>query len=572
MKSPLAAIPGAAILTLFLALVLALGSGFARAHEGHSHGDEAPAAPVATAPRGASSSSALELVAVARNGALTVFIDRHDTNEPVTDAVVRAEMPDGAATAEAMPDGSYRLDAHWSERPGEHEVLFEVARGGESEIFPVTLTVEAGAAPGPAGGFAAWSAGLAVAHDFRRHIAEADPLPLLIGGSGFVLGIAATLLMRGRGRGPALAVLVTATVLLAGNAALGAETPTPPGAFLAAAPAPSQDLARRMADGSVFVPKPTQRVLTVRTLVTASDMLGRTSELPGRIIADPNGSGVVQSSVGGRLSPPPSGLFPRLGSRVEKGEVLAYVTPPVQAVDMSDMRQRQGELDQQIAIVERRVERFRKLAPGGAVSLVQLDEAQAELKGLTDRRTALDNIRLQPEALTAPVSGVIAEANAVAGQMASPGVQVFQIVDPARLWVEALSFNARVGTRDATARLADGQVLRLRYMGAGLADRSQAVPIQFAVENPPSELRTGQFVTVLATTEASQQGLALPRTSVVRGSNGQSIVYEHTAPEQFQPRQVQVEPLDAARVLVVFGIGPGKRVVTQGAELLNQIR
>jgi membrane fusion protein, heavy metal efflux system len=570
MRSPLAAILRAAAPALMLALALASGS--ARAHEGHSHGDEAPAISTATAPRGASSSSALELVAVARNGALTVFLDRRDTNEPVTDAIVRVETPDGAATATPMPDGSYRLDAHWSERPGEHEVLFEVEQGGETDIFPVVLAVAAMPAPEPAGGLAAWSAGLAVAHDFQRHLAEADPLPFLIGGGGFLLGIAATLLMRGRGRGPALAVLLVAAAVLAGNAALAAESPNPPGAFLAAAPVPGQDLARRMPDGSVFVPKPTQRVLTVRTALTASDRLGRTVELPGRIIADPNGSGVVQSSVGGRLSPPPSGLFPRLGSRVRQGEVLAYVTPPVQAVDQSDMRQRQGELDQQIAIVERRVERFRKLAPGGAVSQVQLDEAQAELKGLTDRRTALDNIRLQPEPLTAPVSGVIAEANAVAGQMASPGIQVFQIVDPARLWVEALSFDALVGTRDASARLADGRILTLRYMGAGLADRSQAVPIQFAIEDPPPELRTGQFVTVLAATEASQEGLALPRTSVVRGSNGQSIVYEHTAPEQFQPRQVQVEPLDAARLLVVSGIGPGKRVVVQGAELLNQIR
>ncbi|MFC6777133.1 efflux RND transporter periplasmic adaptor subunit [Methylobacterium gregans] len=340
-----------------------------------------------------------------------------------------------------------------------------------------------------------------------------------------------------------------------------------------AAPSPGiQDLARRQPDGSIFVPKPTQRVLAVRTTVTASDTLRRTVELPGRIVPDPSASGVVQSSVGGRLSPPATGIFPRLGTRVRKGEVLAYVTPPVQAVDVSDMRQRQGELDQQIVIMERRVERYRKLAPGGAVSQVQLDDAQAELKGLLDRRAALDNIRQQPEALVAPVDGVIAEASAVAGQMASPGVQVFQIVDPARLWVEALSFDALAGGQDATARMADGRMLSLTFMGAGLADRSQAVPLHFAVRDAPAELRTGQFVTVLAATDAQQAGLALPRVSVVRGGNGQSIVYEHTAPERFQPREVRVEPLDAGHVLVVSGLAPGKRIVTQGAELLNQVR
>ncbi|MER2265834.1 efflux RND transporter periplasmic adaptor subunit [Methylobacterium oxalidis] len=557
-----------------VALVLHLGGGTVRSHDGHNHGDEANAVPAVTAPRGTSSTDALELVAVARGGVLTIFLDHRDTNEPVSDAVIQAETPEGAATAVPMPDGSYRLDARWSERPGEHEVLFNVAVGAASDIFPVTLVV----APPPAQeirtGFAAWSAGLAVAHDFRQHIRQADPMPLLIGGGGFMLGIAVTLLLRARRFVPAVAILMLAVILLFGSPVLAQDgrnqrdaAPSTPMAAVG-----TQDLARRLPSGSVFVPKPTQRVLTVRTVVTTSDILSRSTELPGRIIPDPNGSGVVQSSVGGRISPPSSGLFPRLGTRVTKGEVLAYVTPPVQAVDMSDMRQRQGELDQQIAIVERRVERYKKLAPGGAVSQVQLDEAQAELKGLSDRRAALDGIRLQSEALTAPVSGVVAEANAVAGQMASPGAMVFQIVDPSRLWVEALSFDALASTQDATARMADGRMLTLKYQGAGLADRSQAVPMHFAVQGAPPELRTGQFITVLAVTNAQEKGLALPRASVVRGSNGQNIIYEHTKPEFFEPREVQVESLDAGRVLVVSGAGPGKRIVTQGAELLNQVR
>ncbi len=556
------------------------------AHEGHTHGEDAPAAPASTAPRGASSSDALELVAIARNGRVAVFLDRLGTNEPVTDAVVQAETPEGAAAATPMPDGSYGFAAPWSAHPGAYDVLFTVTASGTTDLYPVTLVVpEAPPAP-PTAGTSAWATGLAAAHDFRRHLEEADPMPLAIGGIGFLLGVAVTLLMRGRRYLPATALLVLVFALAyaprafagenhgenhgAGHGPGGAHAPQ---ILQMAAPSPGiQDLARRQPDGSIFVPKPTQRVLAVRTTVTASDTLRRTVELPGRIVPDPSASGVVQSSVGGRLSPPETGIFPRLGTRVRKGEVLAYVTPPVQAVDVSDMRQRQGELDQQIVIMERRVERYRKLAPGGAVSQVQLDDAQAELKGLLDRRAALDNIRQQPEALVAPVDGVIAEASAVAGQMASPGVQVFQIVDPARLWVEALSFDALAGGQDATARMADGRMLSLTFMGAGLADRSQAVPLHFAVRDAPAELRTGQFVTVLAATDAQQAGLALPRVSVVRGGNGQSIVYEHTAPERFQPREVRVEPLDAGHVLVVSGLAPGKRIVTQGAELLNQVR
>jgi hypothetical protein len=72
--------------------------------------------------------------------------------------------------------------------------------------------------------------------------------------------------------------------------------------------------------------------------------------------------------------------------------VLAFVTPPFQAIDVSDMRQKHGELDQQIGIVEKRIARYEPLAKIGAVTKVTLDEAILELKGLKERRAQLDNV------------------------------------------------------------------------------------------------------------------------------------------------------------------------------------
>src|SRR5436305_1048079 len=133
--------------------VLALGLSavaptISAAHEGHDHGAEAQAAPTTAAPRGSSSTEALELVAIARNGRLVVFLDRAGSNEPVTDAVVEAETPEGPAKALPLPDGSYGFDAHWSEHSGEHDVLFTVTVDGSADLFPVKLTVpEAPPAP-----------------------------------------------------------------------------------------------------------------------------------------------------------------------------------------------------------------------------------------------------------------------------------------------------------------------------------------------------------------------------------------------------------------------------------------
>jgi cobalt-zinc-cadmium efflux system membrane fusion protein len=314
-----------------------------------------------------------------------------------------------------------------------------------------------------------------------------------------------------------------------------------------------------------------QRIFALRTLVAENAQHNKITELPGRIIPDPNASGYVQSAVGGRLSAPPGG-FPRLGTRVKQGDVLGHVTPPIQAIDVSDMRQRQGELDQQISIVERRFARYEQLAPGGAISRTQLEDTRLELEGLRERRASIDRSRREPEALIAPVAGVIAEGSAVAGQIVQPSSVVFNIIDPSQLWVEALSFGSIEPSQGARASTYTGKNYDLVYRGTGFADRSQSVPVHFAVTGDTAGLRAGQFLTVLVATDEVRRGLAVPRSSVVRGSNGQDFVYEHVTPERFMPRSVRTEPLDGDRVLIVSGFAAGKRIVSQGADLLDHVR
>jgi cobalt-zinc-cadmium efflux system membrane fusion protein len=319
------------------------------------------------------------------------------------------------------------------------------------------------------------------------------------------------------------------------------------------------------------VPKGSQRLLAIRTAVTEKREYFKSIELPGRIITDPNASGYVQSALAGRLSAPPKG-FPRLGARVEKGDVLAYVTPPIQAIDASDMRQREEEILQQLSIVERRVARYEQLIKTEAVARAQLDDARLELKGLQERKAALTESRREPEVLVAPVSGVIAAANTVAGQLAQPDRIIFQIVDSSKLWVEALTFEPVAPGAASSASVANGRSVKLGYRGAGLAGRNQAIPVHFAIDGPTGGLWAGQFVTVYASADERHEGLAVPRAAVVRASNGMHVVYEHTSPERFEQREVRIAPLDGERVLVVSGIETGRRVVTQGAELLDQVR
>jgi membrane fusion protein, heavy metal efflux system len=560
----------------------------AHAHPGHDHDAPPPPVNTAAAPRAAAFSDAFELVAVARNHELTIYLDRFRGNEPIEGAVIEVETPEGPATAEVKGD-AYRLAAPWLSTPGHHDLIFTVTSGEQTDVLTATLVIPE-PEPAAVSHRSHWLISAAQANEtaadgrtsLHEELASID-LGIDLGFvaaafGGFALGLLVVAFFR-RPRpavaaaGAAVTLGAVGLVAFAGTARAheghdhGDAQQSPRAALQVGA----RDLAQRLPDGAIFVPKPTQRILSIRTDMIEPTTHRKSVELPGRVIPDPNARGYVQAAVSGRLSPPPGG-FPRLGARVEAGDVLAYVTPPLSAAETSEQRQRQGELDQQISIVERRIARFETLDKTGAVSRTQLEEARIELGGLKDRRAALDRVSRNPEALVAPVSGVVAAANAVAGQIADANAVVFQIVDPAKLWIEALAFEAMAGARGATARDAEGRSHALSYQGSGFADRNQAIPVHFRIEGETKRLRPGQLVTVLVETEEAREGLAVARTSVLRGQNGQTVVYEHASAERFEAREVRVEPLDGERVLIAAGLEPGKRVVTQGAELLNQIR
>lgn len=543
-------------------------SGMSLAHEGHDHGD-AKTAVVTALPRAAAASDAFELVAIAQSGELAIYLDRFVTNEPVTDAKLVFETPQGSIEAKRASDGIYRLPAPWSQNPGHHDLIATITtQAGDADVLTLALEIPAS---NPAGTTATGGVNSAMASGIGERLATGGGMLAMF--AAFVAGGFGGFLLARRRRST-ITTITTVAALAAGLALLASSASAHEGddhgAPQNAQPPGARDVAQLLPDGSVFVPKGTQRILDIRTHVTRPAAYRRTVELPGRIIADPNASGFVQAIVGGRLSPPEGG-FPRLGTPVKKGDVLAYVTPPLQAIDISDMRQRQGELDQQISIVERRLARYETLVPSGAVARTQLDDTRLELQGLKDRRAALDKARREPEPLVAPVDGIVADGAPVAGQVAQTNAVVFHIIDPARLWIEALSYEPLPPLRDATARIGDKE-LKLTFRGAGFADRNQAIPVHFAIEGDISASRLGQFVTIFAETPDEEQGLVVSRTSIVRTNAGQDTVYEHVAAERFEQRPVRVTPLDGQRALISQGLSPGMRVVVQGAELIDQIR
>jgi hypothetical protein len=287
----------AGVLVIFVLL-----AGGALAHEGHDHGEEKkPAGPVALTPRLEARSGPFELVALRQSGELLIYLDRFATNEPVTRAQVTVETPDGPKQA-ALKDGVYRLPAPW--QSGSLDLIFTVVDGTAIEILSGTLKLDATVpAPDktPASG-SLWSTALAqeLAQGVKERVSTGSTLLLLL--AAFGAGVLVSRLLFRRPKLSVVLLLFAAILVLASPAAFAHEGEAHEQPKMAA-PVPS-DLAQRLPDGALFVPKPVQRLLAIRTLVTQVSTHRKTLELPGRIIPDPNASGFVQASVSGRLPAP----------------------------------------------------------------------------------------------------------------------------------------------------------------------------------------------------------------------------------------------------------------------------
>ncbi|MGB7991242.1 MAG: HlyD family secretion protein, partial [Candidatus Methylophosphatis roskildensis] len=140
---------------------------------------------------------------------------------------------------------------------------------------------------------------------------------------------------------------------------------------------------QRLADGSLFLPKPVQRRLGIRTIQVRSGELAATVELNGTVIADPETSGRVQAAFSGSVLPGPKGM-PVAGRKVAKGEVLAYLRPVASAIERGNQKAQLAELEAQLAIADGRVRRFEQLE--GAVPQKEIEAARIERAALDRRR------------------------------------------------------------------------------------------------------------------------------------------------------------------------------------------
>lgn len=541
--------------TVLFAVFAAIAGPASLAGPGHDHGPEPTVGGGTPAsPRVVAVSESYQLVGILEGEVLVIYLDKADDNSPVTSATLDVSLDGAASKAEAIAkSGTYEVTAPILRKSGSYEVLVSIADGATSDLLVGTLKV-----PG---------------HD---HEGEERGFRRIILGSLAGAGLLASLALvawagaKRMRRSQVLAVALAIAFLSGQWDQSYAHEGHDHGPDVSASPGNSP---ARRPDGTIFVPKPSQRLLEIRTRSAQVETRTKMVRLSGRVVANPNRSGIVQSTLTGRYEAPEGGV-PALGQPVKTGDLLGRIAPSFASIDSSDMAQTLGTLDQEIALNRRKLARQEQLLANNVVAKAAVEDIRIQLDGLEQRRRDLLAARVRPENLRAPIDGVIASTRVVSGQVIAPSDQLFQIIDPTSLLVEALVFDQtdpdRVDT--ATASVGNGSLIKLKLMGRSRALQQQYSILQFLITDAGVPLNVGAPVTVTAANGEPVTGIILPRASLAQAPNGQTVVFSHKEPEIFQPRAVRAESFDAENVLVTGGITAGEKIVIRNAPLLNQVR
>lgn len=333
--------------------------------------------------------------------------------------------------------------------------------------------------------------------------------------------------------------------------------------------------------------------------------------VPARAIAPEGMSAVVSPSVGGRLVAPTSGVLPRTGERVDAGQALAFVEPPLGAPELAqlhaldlefelkalEVHRAAGEAEAKLRFAERERERIGKLRAEGLSTQQQLEQSEqnltlskTELEAAGRMKESLDRLVQSRStaagskpgtpirfALEAPIAGTVVEVLGVHGISVEPGQPVFRILDSSRVWVEGRVSEFDVAllgeTSSAVARFAalaarsyelhgvgDGKP----YLGREVDPSSRTLSVRYELENSDGAVRPGMLAELSISTGEHEAAVAIPLDAVVM-DQGLPTSYVMLEGELFQKRDLELGVKDGAWVEVLRGIEPGERVATRGA-------
>lgn len=304
--------------------------------------------------------------------------------------------------------------------------------------------------------------------------------------------------------------------------------------------------------------------------------VGNKLELPGSL------QGAMQSPIAARTT----GYLKRwtrdIGSRVEKGELLAEIESPEVDQQLSQAMAAREQAAASLALAKSTVARYEELRKTGMVPLQQLEERRsADAQAQATLAAADANVaRLRDmqgfKRIVAPFAGVITKRNVEVGDLIDAGGSrpLFTLTqtDPLRLYVDvpqAYAHLVKVGQKvtvtqnELRGRTFEGQVART---AASIDAATRTMQIEVALPNKDGALLPGAYVQVSLPVQAGNETV-IPTNALMFRSNGVQVAAVDAA------GKVTLVPVKVGRnfgpsVEVLEGVQGNERLVLNPSDSL----
>ncbi len=306
----------------------------------------------------------------------------------------------------------------------------------------------------------------------------------------------------------------------------------------------------------------------------------------------PRASVDVMSRVSGRLKE----VMVERGDPVSQGQLLAVV-------DDEDLLQQIRRAEASIAVarasvqreqasmenLQLQVQRYQKLYQENLVSLQDLQDLESRLRvsvaqlqlaqaQVDQAEASLRELRIQQEQtrIYSPLDGFVGVRYLDPGALVNASVPIVSVVDVSRVKTVvpvpegdlsrvSPGLSAQIRVDAYPDRVYRGVVTRISPV---LNPATRTADIEIEVPNESGLLKPGMFARVSLKAGAARPALAIPRAALLtRGEQKGVFLLENNSTTRF--RQIEIGRIQGDMVEVVSGLEEGVRVVTSGAQKLN---
>ena len=328
---------------------------------------------------------------------------------------------------------------------------------------------------------------------------------------------------------------------------------------------------------AVALPKESQFLFGVRTALASYSATYNRLTLYGTVSAAAGGEGRVVVPQTGRIV----SLAARVGQVVRAGQALAVVDQTLDATQQISLATERANAQAELRAAQQDYARLQTIADIAA----RKDVVAAELRLRQARQNAAilnGQARNRRVVITSPIGGTVDVFNLAVGQQVNQGEELFRVLNPGKLRVEAQVFAPDLDKIPAGAQFQveglQGQSgsapARLVAFSNAVNPVNQARQLILELDNSGSNLfRAGQAVNVqvLGAGSSGKKELVVP-TAALTDLNGKPVVFVHTEPETFEIRYVQPGSANGQQTVLLAGeVNENDRVVSVGTYQLKSI-